>query len=316
MGNNKTNSSISFIADGNCREYNFTFEIFDEANIKLYLGDALQDKGFYITRDKNTTGGNVFFEKAPDAGTLITILRSIPLKRMTDFKEGGPFRASKVNYEFDYQLACMEQLFEKTERILSIPPYFPNDANVDLPLPDRGKAIIWDENAKALRNSDVEIDEFYDTYLEAKKLYTDSKSALADIENNTAKVEACASIVDNIFENLSSIMSKVDTKADLTFQNTDMSDYIVESWCSDDKSSWYIMYKSGWIMQGGVSATGANVVFPKPFSVSCWSANVTSLSYVIQGYLQHLPYIPSTINLVSVRHGGGNHGFTWLAFGI
>lgn len=42
-------------------------------------------------------------------------------------------------------------------------------------------------------------------------------------------------------------------------------DTITQTWCAPDGGAWYRKYKSGWIEQGGTSAS-ASVVFPISFS--------------------------------------------------
>ena len=100
-----TKPRIRYEGDGSTTEFSFAFTIFDESDIDVYANDALLTEGYSVNRQEQ--GGIVVFEKAPAAGTIITLYRNLELKRTTNFQEVGPFRTSKVNLEFDYQLACM-----------------------------------------------------------------------------------------------------------------------------------------------------------------------------------------------------------------
>lgn len=150
---------IQFEGDGTQKEFQFFFTIYEPENVEVYLDDVLQTSGYALQQDKNVGGGIVIFEAAPSAGTLVTIYRNLELKRTTDFKEGGPFRSSNVNNEFDYQLSCLEQLEDSIGRTVTFPPYAPTNLNVNLPMPDSGKAIIWDGNGQSLINSEYDFDQ-------------------------------------------------------------------------------------------------------------------------------------------------------------
>lgn len=320
MNNNEGNPCVQFVSDGVNKEYNFTFEIFDINNIELYLGEEIQEKGFYIIRDKEVIGGKVIFDEAPKVGTIVTILRHLPIKRTTDFKEGGPFRASKINYEFDYQLGCIQQVAEKLSRVVCKPPYFLGNADLTLPFPDQGKAIIWNNEGTSLKNSDISIDEIHDTYIAASKLFNDSKNALADIGKQAEKIDIYAESIDNINEKMeiieSNIIPSLNKKAEVDFSNSKMKDYIIENWLSESKNCWYRKYNTGWIEQGGFSETGSDVIFPKPFVEKCFSAHVSSVSNISQGYLVYMECVPTLTLLKGKRNGGLTHSFLWTASGI
>lgn len=163
---------IRYEGDGTTTEFSFAFTIFDETDVDVYADDALLTEGYSVSRE--TQGGRVIFDKAPAAGTIITLYRSLELKRTTNFQEVGPFRTSKVNLEFDYQLACMEQLQDTISRTVTFPPYAPTQLNVALPMPVPGKAIIWNAEGNSLQNSTIEIEKLttcYDDVLKKPRRY-------------------------------------------------------------------------------------------------------------------------------------------------
>ena len=158
---------IRYEGDGTTTEFSFAFTIFDETDVDVYTDDALLTEGYSVSRE--TQGGRVIFDKAPATGTIITLYRSLELKRTTNFQEVGPFRTSKVNLEFDYQLACMEQLQDTISRTVTFPPYAPTQLNVALPMPVPGKAIIWNAEGNSLQNSTIEIEKLTACYDEDRK---------------------------------------------------------------------------------------------------------------------------------------------------
>ncbi|MDD4556987.1 MAG: hypothetical protein PHE89_06670 [Alphaproteobacteria bacterium] len=150
----KYSTKLSFIADGECREFNFNFKVFATSDVDVYVEDKIQTQGFAVTIAEN--GGEVIFNTAPPQGALITIIRNLPIKRTTDFQESGPFRATSVNGEFDYQTACLEQIEEKLSRVIYKPPYLTGESNLSLPQPIGGRALIWGKEDSGLKNSELD----------------------------------------------------------------------------------------------------------------------------------------------------------------
>ena len=170
---------IQFTADGEQKEFHFYFTIYEPENVRVYIEDELQTSGYSLSQIDDTAGGSITFQTAPQAGRLITIYRDLELKRTTDFKEGGPFRSSKVNTEFDYQLACLEQLEDSIGRTVTFPQYAPMNMNINLPMPDAGKSIIWNEQENSLINSQYQFD---DVINQSRFYCNQSGENLADIE--------------------------------------------------------------------------------------------------------------------------------------
>lgn len=256
MDNNDTNVSVQFIGDGICREFNFTFQIFSIGKVEVYIGDDVQESGYSISRDINNSGGSVIFDNAPKSGVVITLIRVLPIQRTTDFTEGGPFRASKVNLEFDYQIACIEQVSEKLNRVISQPPYLGGQLNLTLPPPESGKSLVWNSDGTALKNSDISFDEVGKAYDAANKLFEDASQSLESITEQTAKIDTFVSSIDGIEQQISNIENALESAGQ-----------VIESYVTED-GSWYCKYKNGWIEQGGKftgSITSRTINFLTPF---------------------------------------------------
>lgn len=163
----KITPRIRYIADGNTTEFPFLFAIFNEDDLDVYLDTALQSSNLYqVAIDNENHNGKITFSEAPAKDKVITILRRLDIKRTSDFQEGGAFRAKTINHELDYQTACIQQLEEEITRALTLPPYSSMSVNLTMPLPEKGKAIVWNQDGTSLTNSNIEVD-----------------TALIDIEN-------------------------------------------------------------------------------------------------------------------------------------
>ena len=74
------------------------------------------------------------FDTAPPAGTIVTLMRELPIERMTDFLEGGDFSAQSINNELDYLTASVQQVARAQGTMLR---YSDHETPAGITLPDR-----------------------------------------------------------------------------------------------------------------------------------------------------------------------------------
>ena len=189
---------IQYTAYGTLTSYEFPFAIFDSDDLNVYLNDQLQSPQSYtITGIRNSAGGIVTFSTAPTIDTLITIVRNLAIERTTDFQEGGALRANVLNDELDYQIACQQQLADNLNRSMVLPPYA-LDTNVDLtlPMPEAGKAIVWNAAGTNLENSTVSVNALestlkgYKTAAQTAATTATNKASIATTQANIATDKA------------------------------------------------------------------------------------------------------------------------------
>ena len=113
---------VQYTGNGSTTVFPYSFPIFDESEMVVYEGDDVITTGYTVSGAGQTDGGNVTFGTAPADGTKITLLRNVSIERMTDFQEGGTFRPKNINDELDRQTAFMQQVQEKVDRTLILPP--------------------------------------------------------------------------------------------------------------------------------------------------------------------------------------------------
>ena len=181
---------VYFVADGEVKEFFYNFLTFDEDDIDVYVGDELQNTNYSVICNEES-GGSVVFNEPPEAEKIVTIIRNLEIKRTSDFQESGAFRAKVINHELDYQVASLQQLDEKIGRTLLMPPYLANQMNGYLPMPQAGKAIVWNQSGNALVNSDLAIDTSFQnisSYVEDAKNSAEEakKQAIITAENTLA----------------------------------------------------------------------------------------------------------------------------------
>lgn len=213
-----SNVSVGFIGDGETKEFNFTFNIFRDDYIDVYINREIQASGYKVASTNYENGGGVVvFDEAPKQGDEIKIIRNLPIKRTTDFKEGGPFRASRVNGEFDYQVGCFEQLDEKIDRAILKPVSLIEDINLSLPIPEKGKALIWDTKELGLKNSELNIDELM---IDIKNISGSAELAIEAAKTATKAAEGIENKANNSLNNLNMQGQEIiDSKANKNFSN-------------------------------------------------------------------------------------------------
>lgn len=170
---------IQYRGNGEVTEFFYNFVIFAAGDMEVYLDDALQVSGYEVVGAGDKEGGKVVFEKAPASGVLVTLSRKLEISRRSDFQEGGVLRSKILNYEFDYIVACLQQISAAIDRTMILPAYA-EDVNLKLPSPSCGKAILWNEDASGLCNSDVDINNLDAALTEAVATTTANAAATAE----------------------------------------------------------------------------------------------------------------------------------------
>ncbi|MCD8498052.1 MAG: hypothetical protein LRZ85_08245 [Alphaproteobacteria bacterium] len=109
---------VRYLADGIETVFTYPFPIFASEDLKVYLDGAPQVSGFDIAGAGATSGGTVTFDTAPAEDAIVTLVRILPLERLTDFIEGGDFSASAINTELDFLVAALQQVNRENDLML------------------------------------------------------------------------------------------------------------------------------------------------------------------------------------------------------
>lgn len=257
---------LRLIADGTQTEYYFHFPVFSPEDIKVYLDKTLLENGYSVTPNSasDINGGTITFDTPPTEGTIITLYRHIPFKRTTNFKEVGPFMSSKVNYEFDYQLACMEQLEELIGRTVTFPPTSPTQMDVNLPMPEAGKAIVWNDDENELQNSSFKLNDLEKNIIQVFEASENNTHILEQVQTHLEEIRNTKEELETIRPE---IEEKIASKADSNGTNltTEAKTTIVELGIPDYTRGYSITTpftatEPGLVnIQGGAIGTSINV---------------------------------------------------------
>ena len=136
---------VQYIADGVQTLFTYTFPAFEPENLQVYVNEVLQVGTYTASGIGSSHGGAVSFAAPPLSGSRITIRRLLRVQRVTDFQEGGDFRAATLNDELDYQAAALQQVQSDMERGLRLAPT-DTEAATTLPVKSAraGKILAFD----------------------------------------------------------------------------------------------------------------------------------------------------------------------------
>ncbi|EBA9761390.1 hypothetical protein CFJ40_03870 [Salmonella enterica] len=90
-----------YIANGSTTVFPYRFLLNQASDLRVTANGKPATTGFQIDGIGNPSGGNIIFSVAPVSGTKISIIRSLPLRRDTEYQDNGDLLASTINADFD-----------------------------------------------------------------------------------------------------------------------------------------------------------------------------------------------------------------------
>lgn len=162
---------IQYTADGVQAAFTYPFPIFENVDLEVYAGTALQSTGFTISGAGDSVGGVVTFDAAPLSGVIVTLARRLNIQRTSDFQESGQFRSKVINDELDYLTASLQQVSDDQSRSLQMSITESKSVDMTLPTPAANMSIVWNDTESGFVNGPT-IDE-----ISSAQLYANSASA-------------------------------------------------------------------------------------------------------------------------------------------
>ena len=149
-----TTNKASYNGNGTQSVFAYTFKIFADADIKVYVGTTLKTINTHYTLSGvgATGGGNVTFTSGniPAAGTgNVTLLRSLALTQGVDLVNYGRFDAEVVESQYDKLTMMVQQLQEQADRTIRFNTTVSDAGGVEITdtVAERsGKVLAYDAN--------------------------------------------------------------------------------------------------------------------------------------------------------------------------
>jgi hypothetical protein len=128
--------------------FNYTFKIFDNTDLNVYITPAGQEANDSIdlttaySVDTATIGdedgGFITLDTGTSDGDYVTIVSNVPESRTTDYQNNGDFRPDTVNNDFDRVVQLVKQVDSKADRTIGFQESLqnPTSLKVDSPVPN------------------------------------------------------------------------------------------------------------------------------------------------------------------------------------
>lgn len=161
-----TQQAGPFVGNGVATSFPFTFKCFDRAHLQwVTVTDGIEtlhvlDSTYSVTLNSDQDadpGGTVTYPLTGSpmpADTTAVIVGAVPLGQATDLPDGGAFRAATVEQALDILALQILQLAGRADRSLQV-PVTSSDVDAQLPAPEPGKVVGWDQTGSAMSNYDL-----------------------------------------------------------------------------------------------------------------------------------------------------------------
>ena len=238
-------NKFSFIADGNTKDFYFTFPFFTkddvvvEVNSTAASGFIIQTTSTGLNADIPFSGGKVTFTKAPKATDVISIYRKLELKRHIDYQPTMALTPTLMNQDMNFMLEILKDMKNELLEFADKYAQVTNQESTDILL-------------SRIDMTMSEIDNVSEQIAAVRQEITN----LGDVQSIHASISELNASVADLRTTLDLTNSNITTLQEF---KTAVSDYVVQSQTptSSNNYTWYRKYKSGWVEQGGLMSNGA-----------------------------------------------------------
>jgi len=150
-----------FTATASQTVFTFNFAIFATTDIKVYktlagvvandTTDLLTLTTHYTVSINGTLGGTVTLVSGASVNDTITLVRSLPITRTTDYVTNGDLFADTLDLDQDYQTYLVLDQNVQLQRAIVVPESLGN-VDLDIPAPVANSYLRWNATADALEN--------------------------------------------------------------------------------------------------------------------------------------------------------------------
>ena len=121
---------VRYLGNGLTTQFPIPFPVLQPGHLRLFLwwpDERQTEITAFTVLGAGTPAVTAALDAAPLAGTLLTILRQMPLTQPMDLMNGGPFNAETLEGSADNLAMQIQQLAEALERAVVMPEGLPDD---------------------------------------------------------------------------------------------------------------------------------------------------------------------------------------------
>ena len=151
---------VQYVTGNGEKMFPLPFPVLEPEHLVVVCGEEILalDEDFVVSGVGDPRGGYVRLLTAATPGQVLTLMRRIPLERLTDFQTAGEFTARMLNLELDRVYMVIQQVAEATGLAVARSPFSADTARLTLPEPVPGRALAWSPDGDALVNTSADIE--------------------------------------------------------------------------------------------------------------------------------------------------------------
>lgn len=155
-----TNSRVEYSGNGSTTVFAYTFRIFADSDLKVYLVDSAGTAtlktlttNYTVSGAGDASGGNVTMGVAPTSSETLVIERSVAYTQSTDYVESDSFSAETHESALDRNTMLTQQNERDITRSMRLSKGTADTVSVELPAPVADQFILWNSDADGLTTS-------------------------------------------------------------------------------------------------------------------------------------------------------------------
>lgn len=252
---------VKYIGNGVTKDFGFNFNMIDSAYCRVFLQDIETSEQTPKTIEVDYTlnfgddGGYVSMKVAPTTEQYIVVYRDVSLDQKSDFRVGDTFSATKIEEEFDKQMAAIQQMEDGLNRSPKVAEG--SNVNLTLPKPNARKALVWNETENGFVNSTVDVDESEAITQQYRDEAEAARDAAKASEQSAAQsAQSAANTVNRFDAHAAEKQNAYDTNAQQKQAAVDASAENARKWAVGTISEQPAGSAKYWAEQAKVSADG------------------------------------------------------------
>ena len=144
--------------NGITKEFSYSFDPYSPEALKVYIEEnGVQTETTDFTATASENGGIVTFNVAPTSEQYVVIARSVPQDQEVPFYTSSGFDAGVVENSLDKLTAMVQEVANETLRSAKLPKGY--NINLELPVPESGKGLYWNNEGTGFQNSRLNLDD-------------------------------------------------------------------------------------------------------------------------------------------------------------
>ena len=146
-----SNSRTSLSADGIVDDFDFTFKIFEDSQVEVYLVEDADESNsllqtlttdYTVTLSSATEGGTVSMVSTPSSTFNVTMIRDVDYTQPTDLPVNAGFSERTLENAYDRIVMQTQQLKDLSDKSVKL-PISSSATDIEFPPPEDGNVIVW-----------------------------------------------------------------------------------------------------------------------------------------------------------------------------